>query len=222
MERSKFNGLIFNPHGIPDQELVDYFATNEDLYRMIGRDSGILGSLHTDTSFRAKQIRYTLFMYDKGSPLWKIEPDVQQRKRRAAIEAGFDLIKQQGTLDQMYLLQDTHLAHSVSAFIVYQHSNTLGSLIAAEQTLHELQSVLMLRMDDFKDDKQKVDHFTTKTKLLAEQKKIVADINEYRDTIWHDDKDAEDVTMEMKYNRKRTPENIALHELKKPRVLRIE
>ena len=216
-----FSQMIFNPLEVEDKDLVDYCLGTDSLYQMLGGDNGVVNSRHRDVSFRARQIRYILFLYDKNSPLWKLEPDIVNRKQRAAEISGFDMFAQKDTLEQMYHLDDIFLARSISSFIQYQYNHQLAAMIANEQVLFEMQTALRETMTEFKDDKSRIDHYKTKTALLIEQDKILDLINKYKDDVFKGDESALEKTMELGYNRKVTPEQIAMTELKKPDILRV-
>lgn len=217
MQKQHFNKLIFNPFGLPDEELLEQCTGNPKLYNLLGGDEGVVGSKsrHKNESYRAKLVRYIFYMYDKESPLWEGFPDIIERKNEAASLAGFDIIGQKDTLQSIFLLDDIFLSNSVVAFIRYQHSNDLSALIVNEQSLYEMQASLLERMDDFKDDKAKVDHFKTKAALMKAQDDILELNDKYKSRIWRGDEDAYDKTMEIGFGRPTTPEKIAKIELKK-------
>lgn len=220
MVRDSFKKLIFNPFELSDEELL-HNASQGRLFTVLGGDAGIMGSRHMDPSYRAKQVRYVLYLYDKESPLWQTDPDIVSRKKKAASLAGYDILSDESGMKDAMMLTDVFLAKSVSTFIAYQNSGALAAMIANEQVLHELQGVLMETDDDFKDDKQKIDYFKTKTDLTEKQDKLIGLINKYRLDIWKNDDIAEGVTMELEYGRKATPEQIACIELKMPdKILR--
>lgn len=220
MNRANFDRLIFNPIDISDEELIAQVGENERLYRALGGDEGFLGpdARHRDISYKAKQMRYVLVLYDKESPLWMTHPDIVSRKKQAALLAGYDIIKEENTLQQMYDLKDLFLAKSTSAFIRYQHSDKLSVLISNEQVLYEMQSRLMGSLTDFKDDKQMIDHYKTKAQLLEEQDKILNLIEKYKQEIWRGDDVGYDKTMNIEFDRRTTPEKISMVELKRPRI----
>ncbi len=220
MRRENFDKLIFNPFELSNEDLMEA-ARETRLKDAIGAEEGILGSRHKDLSWQCKQIRYVLYLYDKNSPLWITDPDIVNRKKRAASLAGFDiLVNEAKTFDDLFFLKDPYLAKSVTAFIKYQHSNELSVLISTEQVLYELQSALREESSDFKDDKQKIEYFKTKAALLQEQDRILTLINKYMQQIWQSDTAAYEVTMDLEYNRKVTPEQIAAIPLKLPKILR--
>lgn len=219
MQKKNFDKLIFNPFDLTDEELMTNVKENERLYHALGGDKGV-ASHHQrhPISHQAKLIRYVLYLYDKNSPLWLTHPDIVSRKKEAARLAGFEINDTNERLDRIFLLDDELLSQSISAFIKYQHSDKLSVLISNEQVLYELQHVLRSQMLEFKDDKQRIDHFTTKTKLLSEQKSILSMIETYKYDIWQGDDPAYDKSMDILYDRKVTPEQIAKIELKKPKI----
>lgn len=221
MNNKAFEKLIFNPLGLSDLELISQCKENERLFNALGEGEGLLGDKvrNRSESLIAKQIRYILIMYDKNSPLWLTHPDIVARKKQAALISGFDINSSSSSLEDVYLLKDKFLARSISSFIRYQHNEKLSALISNEQVLYELQHALREQMNEFKDDKQRIDHFKIKTGLLAEQDKILSLIENYKFSIWQGDEAAYDTVMNIEYGRKSTPEQIAKIELKSPRIL---
>lgn len=215
MDKNFFRGLIFNPHGLSDQELIAQ-AEQGKLFEILGGNDGILGSFYQDEHFKACQVRYVLYLYDKNSPLWMTEPDIASRKKKAASLAGFDILSEKSVLEGMFLLKNVFLARSVTSFIKFQYNIELSALISNEQVLYELQHVLREELTSFKDDKQKIDHFKTKTELLTKQDAILVLCNRYKSEIWKEDQSAYEMTMEIEYGRKVTPEQIAIIDLKTP------
>jgi len=213
MDKNQFKGLIFNPVGLSDQELIEQ-AREGKLFNVLAGKSGILGSAYQDEHYMACQIKFVLFLYDKGSPLWMTDPDIVARKKKAASLAGFDILNDR--LDDLFLLKNVFLARSVTSFIKYQYNIELSALISNEQVLYELQHVLREELTEFKDDKQKIDHFKTKTELLTKQDAILDLCTKYKAEIWKEDQVAYEQTMEIEYGRKVTPEQIAIIEIKKP------
>jgi hypothetical protein len=221
MRRENFDKLIFNPFDLSDQELIEQVENNEKLFSILGGESGIMGSLHTSINRRAKHVRYTFYLYDKESPLWLSDPEIAGRKKHAASLAGYDVLNEpQERLDELFLLKDIHLAKSVSSFIRYQNSADLSALIMNEHIMYELHDGLVRHLNDFKDDKQLVDHYKTKLELTQKQDTLLNLINQYKHNIWQGDKVAEEVVMDVEYGRKAFPEQIALIEIKKPEILR--
>jgi hypothetical protein len=216
MRKENFSKMVFNPFEISDDVLMTN-AEGTKLYDLLGADQGIMSAHHMHTESKAKRIRYILYMYDKGSPLWQTDPDVISRKKKAASLAGFDILSERdNVLEQLFLLSDKNLAKSVSSFVRYQNSPELSTLISNEQVLYELQHVLREQLLDFKDDKQKIDHFKTKIELLEKQDRVLGLINKYKEQIWGGDDPAFEQTMELEFNRKTSPEQIALIQLKTP------
>lgn len=221
MVKENFNKLIFNPFGLSDEELIEQVEQKQKLYEVLGAEKGIMGSFHTSKERRAKQIRYLLYLYDKHSPLWISDPDIKDRKKKAASLAGYDILNdKKKTLDEIFLLSDPHLAKSVSSFIRYQNSATLSSLITDEHVLYELEEAILQHLDDFKDDKQMIDHYKVKLDLTEKKQKLLELINKNKYEIWQDDKEAEEITMDLEFGRKVTPEQIAMIPIKKPEFLR--
>ena len=217
MKKEQYAKLIFNPFDMTDQDIHDQVNENSRLYNVFGGDEGIFGpdARNRSVSLKARMFRFILFLYDKNSPLWITHPDIVSRKKQAALEAGFDIIQQDKTLESLFALTDLFFAKSVTSFIRYQHSDELSALIANEQVLFDLQKGLMENMDEFKDDKQKIDHFKTKADLIDRQDKIISINNKYKFNIWQGDSQAEEKTLEIEYGRKTAPEQIAKIELKR-------
>ena len=219
MTRQNFSKLIFNPFELSDEVLIEN-ASQGKLFSVLGKEEGLMGSITNDQTYLAQQIRYVLYLYDKNSPLWLTDPDIIARKKKAASLAGFDILSDKKTTENLFLLKNVFMARSVSSFIQFQHSNELSVLISNEQVLYELQHVLREELVEFKDDKQKIDHFKTKTDLLEKQDKILGLISKYRDQIWQGDDEAYEQTMEIGFGRKVSPEQIAILEYKTPQMLR--
>lgn len=216
MRKENFSKMTFNPFEMSNESLLAN-AEGTKLYDVLGGEEGIMGAKHLGVEAKSKRIRYVLYLYDKNSPLWQVDPEISSRKKKSASLAGFDILSEKPTvLDELFLLKDKYVARSVTTFIKHQYSNELSVLISNEQVLYELQHVLREELDDFKDDKQKIDHFKVKTELLEKQDKVLGLINKYKHQIWGGDEAATEVTLELGYGRKSTPEQIAQISLKTP------
>lgn len=217
MNRSSFKDLIFNPYEISDEDLI-HNASQGKLFQVLGGEEGIMGAEFQSEMNLARQIRYVLYLYDKNSPLWQTDPDIVQRKNKAAHLAGWNVSDESIViqLSPFFRLKDPFLTHSVTKFIRYQNSTPLQALITNEQVLFEMTHVMMESLDKFNDDKQKVDHFKTKTTLLQEQDKIINLIEKYKLEIWKGDEAAYEATMENEFGIAVTPEQIAQIPLKRP------
>lgn len=217
MNRNSFKELIFNPYEISDEDLIAN-ASQGKLFQVLGGSDGVMGAEFVSEINLARKIRYILYLYDKNSPLWQTDPDIVARKRKAAHLAGWNIADENvlKELTAIFRLRDPFVTHSVTKFIRYQNSSPLQALMTNEQVLFDMTHVMMESLDKFNDDKQKIDHFKTKTALLQQQDNIMSLIEKYKTQIWKGDEEAYEQTMELEFGKKVSPEQIAQITIKRP------
>lgn len=148
--------------------------------------------------YRGNAAQYIMYFYDRQTPLRNLYPDVDQRKKQAAILAGFDLEKDKGLLASMFNLTNEPLTNAVISFIRFQNSRAWSGLVANEQLLWETQENLMRRFEEFKDHKQLLDAVKVKTQISETSDKIMTLIAKYEAELFAGDDVARDADAKMR------------------------
>ena len=125
-----------------------------------------------------KLMRYTMVLYDKQSRLIKYFTNLEQRKREAAILAGYDLDEDAAILTTLFDFTDPDLQAVALYFLEEQNDMCFRLLISNEQTFSEYQKALMTTIK-IGDEKDKMSALNIKTKLMEESDRIVERVEKY-------------------------------------------
>lgn len=163
-KREAFDRMIFNPHNLDHDTIESEVRTgilNEALGETIWKYPKI---------YRVKAIVYLLFLYDKGTGLIKIYPNITDRKEICAQLAGFTLDKpnEKERAESLYKLENDHLRMAVISFIRFQNDITWGLYVSSTEHMWKLLQAVDKRFEEFRDPKQELDASVVKTKLLEQ------------------------------------------------------
>jgi hypothetical protein len=138
-----------------------------------------------------KLIRYCALMYDKGSPLIKMHPDIESRKRDAAARAGYSV----GECGPLFNLEDPHLTAMAIELCGAVSDRLWSQIVMYEQSLYEYRAIVLggevsLRGVDAKEKKIRL---ARRRELLADCDMIVRKLDEYYPRVFPEPEIAEAV-----------------------------
>lgn len=154
---------------------------------------------------KLKLIRYAMVLYDAKSILVKNIQDVNQRKREAAVLAGYDLEKDSSVLEELFDMTDTDLQLIVINFLKDQNSFYWSMIVSNEQTFYEYQKALISEVKLMDKDKDRLQALAIKSKLMEDCDAITTRIIGYYTKVFRDDEIIEIVQNTRRY----TPESMA-------------
>jgi hypothetical protein len=143
-------------------------------------------------------IRYIALLYDQRSPIRVKISDILERKQECAEIAGL-----KGDTEEIFNLSDKKVVGYVNAYIRSQSSKIWAILSANEEVLWQYQQELLNPIENFKDDKGKLQALEIKSKLMAECDAIIKRIESYESKLLGDNLDKKDDVINF------TPESIA-------------
>lgn len=125
---------------------------------------------------RLATIKYMAYLYDAESPFNKRIPDVAERKREAAILAGFDLTTAAGMtkVNRLYLLSDEMYRDIVVDMLRFQRNKEFTQLISLETFFDECTRRMLQPLEDIQDGKNsklEMDAVLVKSKISDEMQK---------------------------------------------------
>lgn len=112
-----------------------------------------------------KALRYLIYMYDQGSPFLTIR-DVPQRKRAAALEAGFDFTKDETYLRDLFDARN-HYAVLIVNILREQNNALYSSIVLHEELYYKYSNRLLKSFDVNVEEKDEMDMLIKQQKLLA-------------------------------------------------------
>jgi hypothetical protein len=152
-----------------------------------------------------KLVRFIMALYDKKSPIIKQLTNLDQRKKEAALVAGYDLKFDADTLDALFAFTDHEMQILALQFLKDQNDMYWTMIVSNEQTFWEFQRALNQRIKDTKDDKQWMDALNVKSKLMEECDRITERVETYYVKVFGDG----DALAKAKQTRGFSPEAIA-------------
>lgn len=160
---SEFGLMRFNVHQVPmGTKLLDHF-------KALRQFESFVKYSHSDVD---KVIRYIMYMYDKNSPMIKHFTNLEDRMRNSAIMSGFD--KEDSTLVGLYNLEWNGLDDMVIDFLKFQNSLKWSQIVTNEHTFFQYQKALLREVINFKDDKNRMDAISAKSKIMEDCEAITA------------------------------------------------
>lgn len=128
-------------------------------------------------------IRYMSVLYDKKSPLIKLHPQLDMRKKEAAILAGYNLEDTSPEniqrIESLYAFTDPVLQAFTLYFLEEQNHMWFCCLVSNEQTFYEYQKALLTEAKLVDGDKDKMATLMLKSKLQDECDKIAERVETY-------------------------------------------
>lgn len=172
--------LVFDPKKDFENLRYPVFSVEKNLLDKI-KELAPYAELLTDSDGRSdidNLIRYTMVLYDKESRLIKYFTNLEQRKKEAAVLAGYDLESDAGILATLFDFTDPDLQTIALYFLEEQNDMSFRLLISNEQTFSEYQKALMTNIS-IGDEKDKMSALNIKTKLMEESDRIVERVEKY-------------------------------------------
>lgn len=179
-----FAGCLFNP-------------LKKDLFKTYPRLAEMIKPFDEEATERVidgheRNIRYVLALYDPKSPLLKSYPDWTARKNQAAQIAGFDLVKESKTLEQIFSCQDEFILFAIHVFLrKFVNDRLWGKIIANEETFWEYQMRLMTPVANVAKDKDEMNAISVKSKLSDDLDKIGLRVDAYKKEFYVGDESLE-------------------------------
>lgn len=124
-------------------------------------------------------IRYIMVLYDKKSPLIRSFTNLEQRKREAAVLAGYDLEVDAERVAKLFDFTDQDLQNLALYFLEEQNDMWYCNLVSNEQTFYEYQKALLAEVKLVDGDKDKMSTLVIKSKLQDECEKIAERVEKY-------------------------------------------
>lgn len=148
----EFSKMEFRIHGVKD------LTTVPRVNKIVGIE--VLVGARGD-----KALRYLIYMYDQGSPFLTIR-DVPQRKRAAALEAGFDFTKDESYLRDLFDARN-HYAVLIVNILREQNNALYSSIVLHEELYYKYSNRLLKSFDVNVEEKDEMDMLIKQQKLLA-------------------------------------------------------
>jgi hypothetical protein len=188
--KEDYAGLSFDIFKAKDKDdIISILPELKDIKSFTELDFEVLldtGVVTINAKDRTKIIKYIVLMYDKESPFQQRFKDLSERKRQAAIVAGYS------PGDPMIqVFQDVSsgvICRMIVDFVIYQNDLTWSMLVSNEQTFYEYQNTLMSPTMMIRNDKDKIGATVLKSKLLQDCDDIAKRIVSYRKQLFVDPK----------------------------------
>lgn len=188
--KEDFNKMIFNPFGVkgslkkkyPKIQMFKSFENTED-----------------------QMIKYVLYMYDQNTPMKEQFPDLKVRKEQAAILSGYDLVKDNELLHNMFFFLSDKLTTMVDEFLRKQNNRIWSMIVSNEQTFFEYQTKLLSPVEGDR-DKDILQALQIKSKIMDDLNTINDRLDSYYMKLYGEDQELLKV---IKADKRLTPEFIA-------------
>lgn len=198
VDPEEYSKLSFDIHNYPVKENI------LDRYKEFDHAFPRLQEL--DKKEGNRLFRYIILLHDKHSPVIKNYPDLERRKKEAALLAGYTLEKHEQRLSEIYNHEDTLVAESIFKFLKYQDQKAFTLLAISEEVFWQAQEKLIEPLTNSKSDKDALNAMEVKVKLIEKSDEILQKIEGYKNKIFGGDKELEDIYSGYS---KYTPESIA-------------
>ena len=188
---------------------------SEDFNKMIFSPFKVKGSLKKKypkmkmfSSFQSAEdqmIADVLYMYDQNTPMKEQFPDLKIRKEQAAILSGFDLVKDNEKLHDIFFFQSSKLVDMVDEFLRKQNNRIWSMIVSNEQTFFEYQTKLLSPVEGDR-DKDILQALQIKSKIMDDLNTIKDRLDSYYMKLYGEDQELLKV---IKADKRLTPEFIA-------------
>lgn len=181
--------MLFDPkRDFKDLKYAAVFSVEKNLLETINelRPYAVTLSYNGDSKRTDidKLIRYVMALYDKKSPLIKQITNLDQRKKEAALVAGYDL--KFDDVEALFDFTDPELQLLALEFLKEQNDMYWTMIVSNEQTFWEFQKALNQRIANTKDDKQWMDALNVKSKIMDECDRITERVETYYQKVFGD------------------------------------
>ncbi len=187
----------------------------EDFKKMIFSPFKVKGSLKKKypkmkmfSSFQSAEdqmIAYVLYMYDQNTPMKEQFPDLKIRKEQSAILSGYDLVKDNEKLHDIFFFQSSKLVDMVDEFLRKQNNRIWSMIVSNEQTFFEYQTKLLSPVEGDR-DKDILQALQIKSKIMDDLNTINDRLDSYYMKLYGEDQELLKV---IKADKRLTPEFIA-------------
>ena len=194
--------------------LTEIFNT-EDFKKMIFNPFKVKGSLKKKfpkmkmfSSFQTAEdqmIAYVLYMYDQNTPMKEQFPDLKIRKEQSAVLSGYDLVKDNEILHDMFFFKSTMVIEMVDEFLRKQNNRIWSMIVSNEQTFFEYQKKLLSPVEGEK-DKDILQALQIKSKIMDDLNTINDRLDSYYMKLYGED---QELLKTIKADKRLTPEFIA-------------
>ena len=194
--------------------LTEIFNT-EDFKKMIFNPFKVKGSLKKKfpkikmfSSFQTAEdqmIAYVLYMYDQNTPMKEQFPDLKIRKEQSAVLSGYDLVKDNEILHDMFFFKSTKVIEMVDEFLRKQNNRIWSMIVSNEQTFFEYQKKLLSPVEGER-DKDILQALQIKSKIMDDLNTINDRLDSYYMKLYGED---QELLKTIKSDKRLTPEFIA-------------
>jgi len=194
--------------------LTEIFNT-EDFKKMIFNPFKVKGSLKKKfpkmkmfSSFQTAEdqmIAYVLYMYDQNTPMKEQFPDLKIRKEQSAVLSGYDLVKDNEILHDMFFFKSTKVIEMVDEFLRKQNNRIWSMIVSNEQTFFEYQKKLLSPVEGER-DKDILQALQIKSKIMDDLNTINDRLDSYYMKLYGEDQELLKI---IKSDKRLTPEFIA-------------
>lgn len=145
-----FEHMFFKVHGVEDLTNVEQLSIIPEIFSLVDQ----------------QVIRYLCYCYDKKLGLNKVYKDLSERKRQAAILAGYDTLSQDDECQMLYKLDDPDKKYASAAAIILkaQEDKIWTMIVMNEEVFYQYQEVVLRPVRE--DDKELLQSLQIKEKLL--------------------------------------------------------
>lgn len=134
-----------------------------------------------------QMIKYTIYCYDKKSPVFKMFKDIESRKKQAAKLAGISINKT--NTNNYFNLKKKELLNMVHEFLIYQNNRKYSLYISSQEMFYELQYQIVKRLEG-ESEKDLMASLEKKSKISQTLDELLGRIEKYEaDLFDHDNKE---------------------------------
>jgi len=188
--KEDFNKMIFNPFKVkgslkkkyPKMKMFSSFQSADD-----------------------QMITYVLYMYDQNTPMKEQFPDLKIRKEQAAVLSGYNLVKDNEILHDMFFFQSSKVVEMVDEFLRKQNNRIWSMIVSNEQTFFEYQKKLLSPVEGDR-DKDILQALQIKSKIMDDLNTINDRLDSYYMKLYGED---QELLKTIKADKRLTPEFIA-------------
>jgi hypothetical protein len=162
-----------------------YKVTNSSLFK----DNPELSTIKEFASIPDKILKWVFLVYDYEGPYRKLP--LKERREFAAKKHLFTesgRTKMDKYVKEMLETGIPEVNHAIATFKEIQYDEDRETLNALDEAIRDLRSVLRRPAENFKDAKAKAD-LAPKMRMMAEERKKLAEIFEFRDELQDDEDD---------------------------------
>lgn len=161
---NEFNDLFFPIHGVKDVMSVDRIKDLKSVKHISDKD-------------RDKVVKFFVYLYDKGTPVFKKESDLEKRKKVSANLAGFTK-NDRKLFEEVSTLKVAASRDLLFEMLQVQNNRLWIKIIAQEKYFSECAEVL-IKSVELESDKDVIAAIEKKSKLSKEMDEIDERLKRY-------------------------------------------